>query len=131
MPSQDSGSAPLFHTLTVDDLVLQVSLGCLEEERQIPQDVRISLEFRFIETPPEGFYSDRLSDTLCYAEICEAVSQHIQKKSYHLIEKIAADTYSIAKAFAQGKALVALRVHKVNPPVPNLRGGTTYRCGDF
>ncbi len=131
MTNQDKWPAPALHSLLVDNLQLLIRLGCLEEERQTPQEVRVSLELRFIDSPPAGFYTDHLSGTLCYAELCQTISQQVQQKTYHLIEKIAADIYSIAKVFAKGQALVALKVHKVHPPVPNLHGGTSYHCGDF
>lgn len=121
---------PPCHSLRLDNLSLQVHLGCLEDERSIPQEVRITLDCRFQEAPP-GFQSDELSGTLCYAEISEKITGMIESRPYHLIEKMAADIYEIAKSWAHDRAQIALCVHKVKPPVRNLRGGSRYFCGDF
>jgi len=63
---------PQFHTLFIRDLVLHVHLGCSSEERKNPQEVRLTIDFRFKEMPP-GALSDRLEETICYAEVAQAI----------------------------------------------------------
>ncbi len=120
----------MYHSLSIEDLTLQVRLGCTAEERWRPQEVRLSVEFRF-EGAPGGFTSDRLDETVCYARVSDALKAHIESREYHLIEKIAADAYRISKEIAGRETGVALVAHKVRPPVTGLSGGTKYRCGDF
>lgn len=121
------------HSLLIQDLILQIRLGCLPEERSVPQEVRVSLEFRF-PTPPKGIQSDELTDTLCYAEICAGLRNACEGREFKLIEKLAQvffeATTQLVKKFDPG-IQTAITVHKVAPPVPNLRGGTVYRLGDF
>lgn len=120
----------VYHSLFLEDLSLQVRLGCTEEERRTPQEVRLSAEFRF-EAAPGGYESDRLEETVCYAEVSTKLKDWIESREYKLIEKIAADGYRITKEIAGRDVGVALVAHKVRPPVERLQGGTKYRCGDF
>ncbi len=122
--------APPFHVLRIDELILAVRLGCLEEERAQPQEVRLSAEFRFHDAP-RGVWSDDLKDTICYGKLSEALRQHVEAREFRLIERLAHECYVILKEFARGQAAAAVRIHKVKPPVEKLVGGSTYLCGDF
>lgn len=119
-----------FHSLFLNDLQLSVHLGCTAEERAIAQEVRLSVEFRF-ENAPGGFESDRLEETVCYAQVSKALKENIETREYNLIEKIAADGYRLVKEISGAGTMVALVAHKIRPPVEGLLGGTKYRCADF
>jgi 7,8-dihydroneopterin aldolase/epimerase/oxygenase len=119
-----------YHSLYLEDLRLSVRLGCTADERATPQEVRVSVEFRF-EEAPLGFESDRLDQTVCYAQVSEALKKHIEAREYNLIEKIAADGFRIVKEISGAGTMVSLTAHKVRPPVEGLLGGTKYRCADF
>ena len=119
-----------YHSLFLEDLKLSVRLGCTADERAVPQEVRLSVEFRF-ENAPGGYQSDRLEETVCYAQVSQALKRHIETREYNLIEKIAADGYRIVKEISGAGAMVAFVAHKVRPPVEGLLGGTKYRCADF
>ncbi|MES3037344.1 MAG: dihydroneopterin aldolase [Bdellovibrionota bacterium] len=121
---------PIVNSLRINDLSLQVRIGCTEEERAQPQEVRVSIEMRFPQLPV-GAVSDLLNDTICYAKVSEAIKEHCEKSEYKLIERMALDCLQILRPFSESKAQVGLMVHKVKPPIPSLLGGTTYRCGDF
>ena len=121
---------PPLHALQLQDLVLAVHLGCGEDERATPQEVRISIEFRFHEAP-KGLMSDEISDTICYGEVSTAVRHHCERGEFKLIERLASEIYQVASRFAKGRATVGVRLHKVHPPVEKLAGGSWYRCGDF
>jgi dihydroneopterin aldolase len=125
-----SSRRPRFHALRVQDLVLQVHLGCSAEERAKPQEVRVTLEFRFTE-PPGGAVSDKIEEALCYAEVCTAVRRLTDSSEYCLIERLASEIYGVAAEMAGPAAQTAVRVHKVRPPVADLSGGSVYVCGDF
>ena len=118
------------HSLRIRDLSLRVHLGWPAEERTEPQEVRVRLELRYF-TAPEGAATDDLSGTLCYARICEAFAAYAAAHEFRLVEKLAQDLYSIAKEIAGERALLALSLHKVQPPVNGLLGGVEYRVGDF
>ncbi len=122
---------PEVSSLQICDLSLQVHLGCTAQERAKKQEIRISVEFRFDE-PPIGALTDSLQDTVCYAKASEILRDHCEKNEFQLIERIGTECFSLLKEFVQGKAIkVSLHIHKVNPPVENLKQGTHFRCGDF
>jgi dihydroneopterin aldolase len=118
------------HSLQIRDLSLNVKLGCTAEERMQAQEVRASIEFRFI-SPPRGMKTDKLEDTICYAKVCQSIKDFIEGREFALVEKLASDLICILREFSKDTATVALTVHKVLPPVENLLGGTVYRVGDF
>lgn len=118
------------HSLKIEDYVLWVHLGCEPQERGLPQEVRVSVEFRFL-VPPEGIYSDHLGQTICYAQVCKALSELVIAEEFALIEKLAQKLWNKIKAdFGQGSEL-RLLVHKVAPPVLGLLGGSKYQITEF
>lgn len=123
------GSAP-FHALRINDLSLQVHLGCSAEERAQTQEVRVAVELRFRECPP-GAQTDLLKDTLCYAEISSSIRSHCETREFQLIERMAFEVYQRICEMVGSQAEVAILIHKVRPPIPGILGGTSYACGDF
>ena len=119
---------PKHTSLIIQDLALQVRLGCLPDERVTPQEVRISVEFRFPE-PPRANCSDELTDTICYAEVCEALKTIADEQEYKLIERLAQRLWEKLSSITD--VPFSLSVHKVSPPVLGLRGGSILRMGDF
>lgn len=119
-----------FHSMRINDLSLSVKLGCSPEERAIPQEIRVSAELRFFEEP-KGVWSDDLRETVCYAQICEVLREHVERKEFQLVEKLAGDFYHLVKCLVEHRAEISLIVHKVKPPVPGLLGGFEFRVGDF
>lgn len=121
---------PACHSLRMENFEVKVRLGCLADERAVPQLIRISAEFVF-EEPPKACLSDELEDTICYAQVCDALKKHCESREFKLIERIGFECYGLLRELSRGKAKVALKVHKVKPPVESLAGGSTYSCGDF
>lgn len=116
--------------LRLNDLSLAVHLGCGPEERAETQEVRMSVEFRFLQTPVAE-RSDDLTDTICYARASAILKEICTGREFHLIEHMAFECENALRRMVEGRAQLALRVHKVRPPVPGLLGGTQYICGDF
>ena len=122
---------PQVSSLQICDFSLQVNLGCTAQERATKQEVRLSAEFRFAETPA-GALTDLLQDTVCYAEACSLLRKHCEQHEFQLIEKIGADCFSLLKDMtAEKNVQIAIHVHKVKPPVDGILRGTHFRCGDF
>lgn len=96
----------------------------------MPQEIRVSVEFRFAQEPP-GAARDELAGTLCYAKACGLVRELCEGREFLLIEKIAVEAYARLREWAGPGVQVALSVHKVRPPVEGLLGGSRYRLGDF
>jgi len=124
------GPVPSLHALRLNELVLSLHLGCTAEERLTPQEVRVSLVFRFNE-PPQALFSDDLEDTICYARISAMIQEHCQSREYKLIERVAEEVFTLVREYCGPRAQLAVSIHKVRPPVPALAGGTIYQCGDF
>ena len=118
------------HALRIEDYTVPVRLGCGEPEREVPQEVRFTVEVRFDAAPP-GAVSDRIEETVCYADLCDALKRLCQDREFRLIERLALQAYQVVRELVSSADQVALRIHKVRPPIENLRGGSQYRIGDF
>ena len=122
--------SPSFHALRMQELSMAVHLGCTAGERAVAQEIRVLVELRFAEAPL-GTRSDQLQDTVCYARMAEVLFEHCRGREFQLIERMAYEFYGLIRDLAGPSVTVAVRVHKVRPPVQNLLGGTAYSCGDF
>lgn len=122
-----------FHSLRMRELVLFLRLGCTEEERRRPQELRLDVELRFT-SPLKAGESDDLADTVCYGALADALRRHFGREGgqveYNLIERVGEEAYRVVKELGRG-ALVAVEARKVNPPVEKLLGGAFFRVGDF
>ena len=112
--------------LRLQEYSMQVHLGCLAEERAHPQEVRVSLDIEFLEIP-RAEQTDEIQDTICYAEICMAWDQVVQKREYHLVEKLSSELWVAIQPLLK-RARSQIQVHKVSPPIDGLQGGVTYSC---
>lgn len=121
---------PPLNALRIQDLELQVRIGCSTAERENPQLVRVSVELRFME-PPRAVSTDNLDETICYARIAETIRSQCEGQSYQLIERMALEVYRQIRALAREGVQVAVHIHKVHAPVERLAGGSHYQCGDF
>src|SRR5690606_18212430 len=73
--------------LRVHRLALEVRLGCSEAERAVPQSVELDATIRFAE-PPAGCTSDRLEDTVCYAELATVAREIVSAREFRLVEHL-------------------------------------------
>lgn len=119
----------LHSSLRVEGLSLWVNLGCTPEERASPQEVLINFELRFSK-PLTGVRTDQLEDVICYGEIAARLRHLFAGREYALIEKMAGDAYLLLREF-YASTKIYVEVHKLHPPVPDLRGGAKFRLGDF
>ncbi len=115
--------------LELRDLVLGIHLGCTEDERRRPQDVSFSIFFRFLKQP-SACQTDRLEDTICYARVRDLLEQETRDREFQLIEYLGQEIFRRLKGAFGDEALICLQVHKLKPPVLNLRGGSLFRIGD-
>lgn len=56
------------NNLSITHLRLWLHLGCSEEEKFLPQPVAIDIEVEFSKCP-EGAFSDRPDEVICYASL--------------------------------------------------------------
>ncbi len=132
MPPEErrSRGTPTVHFLEVRELRYLLRLGVSSEERARPQEVSVTVHYRFF-AAPAGQFSDDIGGTLCYATLNDALERHFAAREFKLLERVAGETYAVARELARGAAEVAVRVHKLHPPVKNLAGGALFTCGDF
>jgi dihydroneopterin aldolase len=109
---------------------LSIRLGCSDEERAHPQDVDLDLAIRF-PAPPSACETDELKDTVCYAELLDAARTHCQGREFRLLEKLASELLARLRREVPPGAELWLRVTKLYPPVPELRGGVSFSLGDW
>lgn len=120
----------LISAIRIEELILAARLGCSEAERSKTQEVRVSVEIRFLKYP-KGALTDSLNDTICYATISELIKRHCESREFHLVERMGHEIYGLVQERVGSAAHLGVSVHKVHPPVESLHGGVVFRCGDF
>ena len=109
---------------------LSVHLGCGADERARPQPVDLDVSVRFAE-PPAACESDKLEDTICYADLIEAARARVARREFKLVERLAHELFLALRPLVPADAELALRVTKLQPPVDALAGGVSFALGDF
>ena len=109
---------------------LAVRLGCGADERAQPQAVDLDLAVRFAEAPV-ACESDKLEDTVCYAELIAAARARVAGCEFKLVERLAHELFAALRPLVPPGAELWLRVTKLRPPVADLSGGVSFALGDF
>jgi dihydroneopterin aldolase len=115
--------------LAFDGLELAVHLGCEPEERALPQPVEVALRLAFAK-PPEACRSDRLDDTVCYAEAVARIRSAASGAEFATLEHLAERIRSGLREWVPDGVGLRLRVTKLRPPVPGLRRGVSFTLED-
>jgi 7,8-dihydroneopterin aldolase/epimerase/oxygenase len=110
----DEPSEPLV-TIEVTGLSLYTHHGVSEAEREIGQ--RLVLDVRFDVGEPDALVTDRVEDTVDYAEVCQAIALAAQARSYKTLERLCA---VIAERLSTqfGAESVTVKASKPEPPIP-------------
>ena len=115
--------------LEIHSLMASLRIGNDPKERNTPQEVAIDITIGFA-SPPSEEKTDELKHSVCYSKICTAVRELTAQKSFSLIEKLSFEVLTKVKQLLPPGTCARVRVHKINPPVQNLKGGVSYTCGD-
>jgi len=115
-------------TLCIRSLELQVNLGWRNKERQQEQAVFLDMRIEF-QLPPKACVSDKLNDTICYAELIQDIRNKIAVKNYRLIEHLSAEIYRITKAQLPNESTLKVRITKF-PKIDGLQEGVCFDYGD-
>ncbi len=102
-------------TVEIVGLSLFTHHGVTAAEREIGQ--RLVLDVRFDIGEPDALVTDRVEDTVDYAEVCQVIALIAQQRSYKTLERLCA---VIADRLAAqfGAESVTVKAAKPEPPIP-------------
>lgn len=115
--------------LSLEGVRLEVRLGAGEEERARPQPVELDVEIHF-DRPPGACRTDRIEDTICYAQLVEAARELVVGHEFRSIERLGAALHERLRQELSEGARLWIEVTKLAPPIEGLRGGARFVLGD-
>jgi len=116
-----------YSELCIPGLRLWLSLGCSEEERKTLQPVDVDIKIQFMQDLP-GFYSDEISEVICYHTLVKNLVASIQDQSFHLIEFATTQIFeSVVNQLRGIDAVVEIVLTKMNHAVPHIHKGIAFK----
>jgi dihydroneopterin aldolase len=111
----DDGGGDTDVTIEITGLSLYTHLGVTDAEREVGQRLVIDLRLEVGEC--DAIVTDRVEDTIDYAEVCEAVALAAQQRSYRTLERLCA---AVAERLVEhfGAESVWIKIAKPEPPIP-------------
>ena len=111
---EDAAEAPSV-AVEVTGLSLYTRHGVSEAERELGQRIVFDVYFELEDC--DATVTDRLEDTVDYAEVCEQVALAAQERSYRTLERLCA---AIAERLAAryGAESIRVKAAKPEPPIP-------------
>ena len=102
-------------TVEVSGLSLYTRHGVSEAERELGQRLVIDIEFELGDC--DAVVTDRVEDTVDYADVCEQVALAAQERSYKTLERLC---NAIAERLIDryGADSVRVKAAKPEPPIP-------------
>ena len=102
-------------TIEINGLSLYTHHGVSDAEREVGQ--RLVLDLRLDVGESDATVTDRVEDTVDYAEVCQLVALVAQQRSYHTLERLCA---AIADRLLDDFDLegVWVKAAKPEPPIP-------------
>ncbi|MBA2579828.1 MAG: dihydroneopterin aldolase [Thermoleophilaceae bacterium] len=113
---EDDGESPEpAVAVEISGLSLYTRHGVGEAEREVGQRLVFDLSFELDEC--DATVTDRLEDTIDYADVCEQVALAAQERSYRTLERLCS---AIADRVMDryGAGSVSVRATKPEPPIP-------------
>ena len=114
------------HRLSLQDLEVEVRLGCTPAERAIPQHVAITVTILFSRAP-RACASDDLTETVCMQALAESLAEVCRSREFALVEHLSEALLGRALEFVPAGAECELEVVKLRPPIAGLMGGFAFR----
>ena len=111
----EGAGAETFVTVEVSGLSLYTHHGVSDAEREVGQ--RLVVDLRMDVGESDATLTDRLEDTVDYAEVCTVVALVAQQRSYRTLERLCA---AIADRLLEqfGLESVWVKATKPEPPIP-------------
>jgi dihydroneopterin aldolase len=102
-------------TIEIAGLSLFTRHGVSEAERELGQ--RLVFDVSFELSSCDATVTDRIEDTVDYAEVCEQVALAAQERSYRTLERLCT---AVAERLADrfGAEAVRVKAAKPEPPIP-------------
>jgi dihydroneopterin aldolase len=102
-------------TIEITGLSLYTRHGVSEAERELGQRLVFDVAFELDDC--DATVTDRVEDTIDYADVCEQVALAAQERSYRTLERLCA---AVAERLAQryGAESVRVKATKPEPPIP-------------
>lgn len=102
-------------TVEITGLSLYTQHGVSDAERELGQRLVIDVAFELADC--DAMVTDRVEDTVDYAEVCEQVALAAQERSYRTLERLCA---AIADRLMTryGADSVRVKAAKPEPPIP-------------
>jgi 7,8-dihydroneopterin aldolase/epimerase/oxygenase len=102
-------------TVEITGLSLYTQHGVSEAERELGQRLVIDVAFELSDC--DAMVTDRIEDTVDYAEVCEQVALAAQERSYRTLERLCA---AIADRLTDryGAESIRVKAAKPEPPIP-------------
>ena len=122
--------------ISIQDISVMVHLGVGSEERKNKQEVLWNVHYTLsslqsVWTHLQSKNSQKnLKPSVCYKDVTQKIIECSQQKEFSLIEELALFCYErLKKDFPQIKKL-SIKLKKVSPPLPHVRGGVQFEYGD-
>jgi dihydroneopterin aldolase len=114
LEGDDEGDEPSV-TIEITGLSLYTRHGASEAERELGQRLVFDVTFELDDC--DATVTDRVEDTVDYADVCEQVALAAQERSYRTLERLCS---AIADRLVQryGAASVRVKATKPEPPIP-------------
>jgi 7,8-dihydroneopterin aldolase/epimerase/oxygenase len=111
---RDADAAPTV-TIEISGLSLYTRHGVSEAERELGQRLVFDVVFELDEC--DATVTDRVEDTIDYADVCEQIALTAQGRSYRTLERLCA---AVAERLAEryGAESVRVKAAKPEPPIP-------------
>jgi dihydroneopterin aldolase len=111
----EEGGPEVGTTIEIVGLSLFTRHGVSEAEREVGQ--RLVVDVRFDVGEPDALITDRVEDTVDYAEVCQVIALVAQQRSYKTLERLCA---VIADRLSSqfGVHSVSVKASKPEPPIP-------------
>jgi 7,8-dihydroneopterin aldolase/epimerase/oxygenase len=114
LEGDDDGDGPSV-TIEITGLSLYTRHGASEAERELGQRLVFDVTFELDDC--DATVTDRVEDTVDYADVCEQVALAAQERSYRTLERLCS---AIADRLVQryGAESVRVKAAKPEPPIP-------------
>ena len=115
--------------LALNDLRLKVNLGVPDEERAVLQVISVSFRL-YYDLLPAACKTDTPYGITCYFQLSEQIKKLCKSKEFKTLEYLAYFLYSSLKGEIEDGIKFRICVEKCNPPIDNIKGTTSFECGD-